>query len=423
MMSEVAMRRLRVLACCLGLALAAPGFAQTSEDWPHWRGPQRNGIADGHRVPLTWGPNHNIRWSVTLPGSGTSSPVVRGAQVFVTTQVQQEQKKSLLTLCFDRTSGRELWRHDYGLGVDQRTHPSSNLAVNTPAVSDDALYVAFGNSDIARYSHDGRLHWVQRYFTLFGDPKMSWGYGVSPLVLEDSVFLPWNHHKGPCYLVGLDPATGHVAWKKDRPIGTAHATPLVVAHHGQTDLLVPGQNRLTAFDARTRQELWCYGEGSGPFNGEVVGSPTHGDGLVFTQLWRESPVHALRLQGNGQPPEKLWISKKPAGEVPSLLYYRGLVYVVLDSGILSCLDAQTGEEVYRERLGKAVYSSPVACDGHLFVSDQDGRTHVLKAGRTFVRLHLNLLGERIVSSPAIVDDTLLYRTDSHLYCVGEPPAK
>jgi outer membrane protein assembly factor BamB len=154
--------------------------------------------------------------------------VVYGGRVFVTSHL--EARKSLLTLCFDRDTGKELWRHDFGFGVNQPTHAKSNLAVNTPAVTKDAVYVAFGNADVARYSHDGKLVWVKRYIPLFGDPKMAWGYGLSPVVLDDSVLFPWNHHKGPCFLVGLDKSTGDIVWKKPRPIGTAHATPLVVEH-------------------------------------------------------------------------------------------------------------------------------------------------------------------------------------------------
>jgi outer membrane protein assembly factor BamB len=233
--------------------------------------------------------------------------------------------------------------------VNQSTHKKSNLAVNTPAITEDAVYVAFGNADIARYSHDGKLAWVTRYIPTFGDPKMAWGYGLSPLVLEDSVLFPWDHHTGPCYLIGLDKTSGEIAWKTDRPIGTAHATPLLVEHHGQTDILVPGKNRLTAFDARTHAELWRYGEGEGPFNGEIIVSPVYGDGMVFLQLWRQSPIHAIRLSGGGKPPIPVWISQKPGPQEPSLLYYRGLLYALMDNGVLVCLDGKTGKEEYRQR--------------------------------------------------------------------------
>jgi outer membrane protein assembly factor BamB len=112
-------------------------------------GPTADSVADGGSLPVQWSQTENVRWSVKLPGWGTSSPVVYGNRLFVTSQVDQDGKKSLLTLCFHRDTGKELWRHDFGLGVDQRTNPKSNLAVNTPAVTGDAVYVAFGNSDIA----------------------------------------------------------------------------------------------------------------------------------------------------------------------------------------------------------------------------------------------------------------------------------
>jgi outer membrane protein assembly factor BamB len=393
-----------------------------STDWPCWRGPKADGVADGRKLPLRWSKTENIRWSVKLPGWGTSSPVVYGDRVFVTSHVK-EGKKALLTLCFNRDTGTELWRHDFGFGVDQRTHEKSNLAVNTPAVTEDALYVAFGNADIARYSHDGKLVWVKRYIPHFGDPKMAWGYGLSPVVLDDSVLFPWNHHKGPCFLIGLDKRTGEIGWKKERPIGTAHATPLLVEHHGQKDILVPGQNRLTAFDTKTHSELWRYGEGEGPYNGEIISSPVYGDGLVFLQQWRESKIHAIRLRRDGQPPDTVWVSKKPGPVESSLLYYRELVYAWMDNGVLVCLDGKTGEELYRERLGAAANSSPIASDGHIYLSDNDGKTFVVKAGREFRLLETNQLGERISASPAITGNWVIYRTDSHLYCIGEAGGK
>jgi outer membrane protein assembly factor BamB len=417
------MSHLRISLALCGALLSVESSAFSAEpksrdaDWPRWRGPNADGVADGRKLPTRWGKTENIRWSAPLPGWGTSSPVVYGERVFVTSHLKD--KKSLLTLCFDRRTGKELWRHDFGFGADQRTHEKSNLAVNTPAVTQDAVYVAFGNADIARYSHDGKLVWVSRYMERFGDPKMAWGYGVSPLVLDDSVLFPWNHHKGPCFLIGLDQKTGEIAWKKERPVGTAHATPLLVEHHGQKDILVPGQNRLAAFDARTHEELWRYGEGEGPFNGEIISSPVHGDGLVFVQLWRESKIHAIRLTGQGKPPEPVWVSKKAGPVEASLLYYRGLLYAWMDNGVLVCLDVKTGEELYRERLGGACNSSPIAGDGHIYLSDNDGKTFVVKAGREFKLLETNHLGERLTASPAITGNRLIYRTDSHLYCIGQ----
>jgi outer membrane protein assembly factor BamB len=158
------------------LALIVPVSAVFSREpsiyWPRWRGPKADGVADGRQLPIRWSKTENIRWSVKVPGWGTSSPVVYGNRVFITYHVK-EGKKALLTLCLDRETGNELWRHDFGFGVDQRTHVKSTLAVNTPAVTKDAVYIAFGNADIARYSHDGKLIWVNRYMDQFGDPKMA----------------------------------------------------------------------------------------------------------------------------------------------------------------------------------------------------------------------------------------------------------
>jgi outer membrane protein assembly factor BamB len=219
-------------------------------------------------------------------------------------------------------------------------------------------------------------------------------------------------------MVGLDKRTGRVVWKKDRPIGTSHSTPLLVRHHGQTDILVSGKNRLTAFDASTHAELWQYGEGEGPFNGEIIVSPVYGDGVVFTQLWRQSPIHAIRLTPGGKPPEPLWVSEKPGPQEASVLYYQGLLYALMDNGVLVCLDGKTGREVYRQRLGGACNSSPIAAGGRIYLSNNDGVTFVVKAGRSFELLAENDLGERITASPAVAGDDIYYRTDSRIYCIS-----
>ncbi len=404
--------------------LAAPVVTATSSgaaaaDWAQWRGPGGTGVAEGQKPPLRWSRAENRIWSAALPGWGTGSPVVYGDRVVVCSEAEQEGKKSLLTLCFDRRTGRELWRHDFGFGFAQGSHQKSNLAANTPAVARDGIYVSFSNAEFARYTHDGRPVWINRLAPQFGNPKTSWGWGASPLLLPDSVVFAWDHHAGPCYLLGLSRRTGEIAWKVERPIGTSHSTPLVVQHHGQTELLVPGKNRLTAFDATTHRELWQYGEGMGPYNGEIIVSPVEVGGVVYTQIWRRSPIHALRLRGGGAAPEVLWVSDKPGPQEASLLAYRGHLYAWLDNGVLVCHDAKDGTERFRERLGGDCNSSPVAADGRIYVSNNQGTTFVVEAGPQFRLLATNELGERITASPALAGDRLFHRTDSTLWCLGE----
>lgn len=398
---------------------ADPESDTPARDWPRWRGPDANGVADHQNPPIRWSQTENIAWTAKLPGWGTSSPVVYGDRVFVTSQDERDGKPALLTLCFDRATGRELWRHDFGFGFNQHTHEKSNLAPNTPSVTDDAVYVFFGNAEMARYSHDGDLKWVTRIVPLFGDPKTAWGWGISPVIVNDMILFPWDHHAGPCYLLGIDKRTGGIAWKQDRPIGTGHSTPLVISHDGRTDILVPGKNRLTAFNAVTHEQLWCYGEGEGPFNGEIIVSPVYGDGVVFTQLWRQSPIHAIRLQPGGEPPQRLWVSEHPGPQEPSLLYYGGLLYSLLDNGVLVCLDGTFGREKYRKRLGGNCNSSPIASDGRIYLSNNDGQTFVAAAGPEFKLLATNQLKERITASPAISSGQLIFRTDSTLWCIGQ----
>ncbi|MEX0700676.1 MAG: PQQ-binding-like beta-propeller repeat protein, partial [Planctomycetales bacterium] len=362
----------------------------------------------------------NIAWSVELPGWGTSSPVVVGDRVYVTSQVEADGKKSLLTLCYRKRDGRELWRHDFGFGHDQKTHETSNLACITPAADEEGVVAGFGNAEFARYSRDGQLEWVTRLVPIMGRASTAWGFGSSPIIEPDAVLLPYEHQGDPCYLLGLDQRTGEIAWRKGRPLGANYATPLVLEHGGRRIVVATGKHRLTAFDAGTRAQLWQYGEGEGMYNGEIVGSPTFGDGMLFGQLWRKDDIHALRLDENGGPPTPLWESAKPGPEEPSLLYYRGLLYALMDNGVITCFDARTGEELYRERLGGNCTASPVAGGGHVYLCNHDGRTFVLRAGRKFELLATNELGERFSASPAITGRQLILRTSSHLYCVGRP---
>ena len=408
------------LLICGALAQSCPLLAEPiarRTDWPQWRGPRADGVVDGRELPLHWSTSRNVAWTTRLPGWGTSSPVVYGDRIFVTTECEDAEKKLLLTICLDRSTGRERWRREFPWQVDQRTHLKSNLAVNTPAVDADAVYVSFGNAETARYTLDGELMWVTRYIPKFGDPKMAWGYCLSPVVLQDSVLFPWDHHTGPCFLIGLDKQTGEVAWQEARPIGTAHATPILVEHRGQDLILVPGKNRLTAFDAMTHRELWQYGEGAGPYNGEIIVSPVCADDVVYLQLWRQSPIHAIRLNGS-KPPRQLWETEKTGPLEPSLLCYRGLLYAWMDNGVLVCFDTKDGRELYRKRLGGNSNSSPIAGSGRIYVSNNSGQTFVVRAGRTFELLATNELGERISASPAITGDWLVHRTDSQLFCIG-----
>ena len=171
----------------------------------------------------------------------------------------------------------------------------------------------------------------------------------------------------------------------------------------------------------THSELWQYGEGEGPYNGEIIVSPVHGDGMVFLQLWRQSAIHAIRLKDDGKA-ARSGLDEPKAGATLSHHSYttEAMLYALMDNGVLVCCDGKTGEEHYRNRVGGACNSSPVASDGRIYLSNNDGTTFVVKAGTQFELLATNELGERITASPAISGNELIYRTDSHLHCIGSP---
>jgi outer membrane protein assembly factor BamB len=192
-------------------------------------------------------------------------------------------------------------------------------------------------------------------------------------------------------LLSAAPASDWPKWRGPNADGVAAGGDPLVRWNGTENVrwhvelpgwgTVSGKNKLTAFDAATHEQIWQYGEGEGPFNGEIIVSPVAGDGVVFFQLWRQSPILAVRLRPNRQPPQPVWVSEKPGPQEPSPVYYQGLS--LMDNGVLICLDGKTGKEVYRRRLGGACNSSPVAAAGRIYVSNNDGETFVIRAGREF----------------------------------------
>ena len=393
---------------------------QESPDWSQWRGSMGSGVSATACPPTSWGASSNVRWRTDVPGHGHSSPVVRHGRVFITTQIDEGTRKQLLTICYSLQTGAEIWRHDFGFGLDQPTHATSNLAANTPYVTDYEVLVAFGNAELAAYSLDGQLRWVERLVGRFGNPREAWGWGASPVVYGKDVLFLWDHHAGPCKLLGLSVADGQVAWEIDRAIGTCHATPLVVQRPNRVIFLVSGKNRLTAYDAASRQQLWQFGEGSGPFNGEIIVSPVCQQDVVFTQLWRKSPIHAIRLKPDDSPPELLWTSAKPGAEQPSLLVYQGMLYAIGDNGVLTCYEALSGRECFHRRLDGEFRSSPVAANHNIYFTNTSGTTFVIAAGDKYVLLASNCLSEAIVASPALTSDSIISRTDAALWRFAEP---
>jgi outer membrane protein assembly factor BamB len=400
-------------AALLGLLLAPQG----ASDWPGWRGPGGNGVAADARLPLRWGPGHNVRWRQTLAGEGSSSPVVHGRRLYLTASLQDGCRR--LVLAFDRDTGRPLWTHELADDNPERSSAVAGWAAPTPATDGERVVAVFGNAGVVCLDAAGRRLWHRP----LGPFESELGLASSPLLAGGRVFLVCDHDGDrftsfDSFLLALDAGTGRELWHVERRgLGRSWATPLLVdAGLGRQELIVSGQDEVRGHDPETGRLLWR----EPGLSGWVAPSPVAGLGLVFATSGRDGAVLALR-PGPLPPGAGRVVWKQPRGGpyVPSPLLYGDFLYVPHETGFLSCFEARTGRLLYRERLGGAkVSASPVGGAGRVYLTNEAGVTFVVRAGPRFEVLARNDLGEGCWASPACADGLLFLRTERHLWCLG-----
>jgi outer membrane protein assembly factor BamB len=376
------------------LALAFLTGCAAPSDWPRWRGPDGNGIADGTPLPIRW----TAAWKTAIPGEGSSSPIVSGDAVFVTSSTESGGRRILH--CLDRWTGEPRWRRDIEDEDPERTSALTGHAAATPVTDGTRVVAAFGNAGVICTDFSGEVLWRTR----LGPFDSELGLASSPILHEGRVLLVCDHD-GDSFLVALDLATGMPAWKTGRPgLGRSWSTPIVVGDK----LIVSAQDEVRAYDPKTGKPKWTVSGTSG----WVAPSPVTGEGLIFAVSGKDGPVAALHPDGH-----VVWRDERGGPYVGSPLCYRGLLYYVDDSSRLVCREA-TGAILYRERLSGKFTSSPVAGDGKIYVTNEEGTTTVVKAGRTFAAMAENRLGEECLASAAISGGALLIRTRNHLWCLS-----
>jgi outer membrane protein assembly factor BamB len=442
--------RLLVLAPFL---LAVPLAA--SSDWPQWRGPSSAGVSPESALPVTWSATGNIAWKVSLAGLGTSSPIVSGATVFVTSQIgttavaegdshpqlarddgelakreapiggRREGANAgdgevwLVVEAFDRADGRRRWMwRARATAPIPAVHEKHNLATPTPVTDGQRVYAWFGNGQIVALDMDGRVVWLRHLGTEHAPFKTQWGHGSSPTLYRDSLFLLCDH-LADAYLLALDARTGTDRWKVDRGEGrVSHSTPLLVPGPGGDELVVNSSDRIDAYDPRTGTLLWHEGTS----RQTPIPSAVFHDGRIYlSRGYRNSDYMAIRPGGRGDVSSTHVEWRRPSGAsyVPSVLYYDGLLYMTNDVGVVTCADARTGEPVWRHRLGGVFFASPVAGDGKVYLASETGETFVLRAGREPRVLARNEVDERLIASPAISGGRIFLRSDGTLFAVGK----
>ena len=441
------------------LAIAAILLAASelsAQNWPQWRGPSSQGVSSDAGLPTTWSASENIAWRASLAGLGTSSPIVWGDRVIVTSQIGTSVAAGgdahpqlarddralagreapiggkrvnadgiagdvwFVVEAFRRSDGKRLWEHrTKATGALPAVHEKHNLATPTPVTDGQRVYAWFGNGQIVALDMEGRLAWTRHLGAEFAPFKTLWGHGSSPALFGDLLILLCDH-LSDAYLLAVDAGTGKDRWKAERGTGrTSHSTPLVVRGPEGAELLINSSQRIDAYDPASGKLLWFTGE---PRQTPIPSAVFHDGRIYLSRGYRNSDYMAIRPGGRGDVTATHIEWQGPAGAsyVPSIVYYDGLIYMTNEVGVVTCADAKTGTPVWRHRLGGVFFASPVAGDGKIYLTSETGETFVLRAGRTPEVLARNDLGERFIASPAISDGRLFLRSDRTLFAVGKP---
>ena len=443
MLTRTMILRIHVLAWALGLWLTTPACA----DWPQFRGPQGDGHADPQltQLPITWNASTNIAWQTEIPGHGWSSPIVVGDRIWLTTaeetalttlernaklaanpfaaEMQAHGDVKVFAVEIDARSGKLLRKLELAASEQPAPiHANNSYASTTPVTDGARLICHFGTlGTVCLAIPAGKVLW-KRTFAL----DYMTGVASSPVLFGQQVILTCDAADEQ-FVIALDKQTGETIWRTARPKlaasdkmrHRAFSTPLVITHHDQAQLIVPGAQWVVSYDPTNGKEIWranfgdCY---------STVPRPVYSAGLVYICTGYTKPtLAAIRVDGSGDVTAThiAWQVEKQVPEIASPLVDQGLLYMVSAKGIATCLDAKTGESVWQERLGGNYSASPLLAAGQLYFTSQEGTTHVLSPGRTFRELAKNQLFGHTRASLAVYDKSLLLRTDTQLYRINE----
>lgn len=413
------------LACVLAIAGRPVDAADTKAPralWLQFRGPEGNGIASpAEEAPVQWSVDQ-ATWRTELPGKGWSSPIITNDQIIVTAAVPREgdaEDLELSVIWVNRATGKiDLVKPVFqqALADSPGIHQKNSHASPTPLLQDGKLFVHFGHQGTAALTEQGDLLWENRDLTF---PPVH-GNGGSAVLVDGRLIFTCDGAEEP-YIAALESDTGKLAWKTPRPVDAprkfSFATPTVIEVAGQTQVICPGSDCVLALDPKDGTIIWQV-----LYDGySVVPKPVYADGLVFVCTgFGPTQVMAIDPTGKGDVTEShvRWTLDRGAPKTPSLIADQGLLYVNSDDGILTVLETETGDSVYRQRLGGNYSASPILVGDKLYVSSEEGTVRVLKAGEEFEVVAENEFPERILASPAAVDGSLYIRTESALYRIN-----
>ncbi len=427
--------------------------APNDGDWPYWRGPAADGMAVGD-APLNWSDTQNIKWKIDVPGRGSSSPVLWGDRIFLTTAIPTGSpaqsgapaappargrmgfggpppvENDFVVLCIDKKTGNELWRRTAKTATPHESHHGQygSFASNSPVTDGKRVYAFFGSRGVYCYDMDGKLVW-QKDFNVKMRMRMAFGEGMAPVLSGDRLILVFDHEGDPganppasSFMVVLDKNSGKEIWRADRDEKTNWSAPLVVDYKGKKQIVVSATKRVRSYDFETGKEIWqCGGLGENP-----IPHPVRQNDLIFamTGYTRGPNLIAIRLGREGDltgSDAVVWSQNKGTSYTPSPVIHDNKLYFLTDDAKFSCLNASTGEPYYHQsRIPNAANfkSSPVGANGKLYMADEDGNIFVVRMGEKFEILAANKLTDQMfIATPAIVGGEIFLRSQSRLYCI------
>lgn len=447
-MSSVRFAWLAVLSPFVAVLSSSPLFAEPTADqlanWHQWRGPLASGVAPEADPPTEWSETKNVAWKVAIPGRGNATPIIWKDRVYVVTVVptdnvdpakadpatQPERPFGIkfpnnyhqyVTLCLDRATGKEIWRQVAAEKVPHSgTHGDNTYASASPTTDGKRLYVWFGSVGFFCYGLDGSVVWEREFPEV--ETRVSFGEGASPALYGDRLILV-RDHEGADTIECIDANTGKTIWSEERDEPTTWATPLIVEHAGRVQVVTNGKNRVRSYDLADGSLIWeCGGQVD-----NVTPSPVTRNGVVYCASgYRGSSLQAISLDATGDvtgTDKILWKVERNTPYVPSLLLYDDLLYFTKSNeGIVSCVNADTGEELIEAtRLDgvRGLYASPVAAADRLYFAGRDGACLVAQKGPEFEVLATNSLDDGFDASPAIAGKQLFLRGRENLYCIEQ----
>ncbi len=433
----------RLLTLVAILAVFAP-LSLAGDSWPEWRGPRGQGISDAADLPVSWSEDRNVAWKTAIFGRGWSTPVIDDGKVWVTTATDvpaskkeaSERRKtttnsmplrisssaSMFVVCLDLKSGKILSKTELLTEKDpQMIHADNSYATPTPIIEGQRLYCHFGPSGmVCLDTAESKIVWTNHSVRV----KHENGPGSSP-VLWNNLLIVHCDGIDLRYIMAIDKYTGKEVWKTDRSgklhtevqMRKSYTTPLIIDVDGRAQVISAAADWVYGYDPGDGRELWKMAYGKLGFSNSA--RPVAGNGLVYICTgYMQSQLLAFRPGGtNGRQPELVWKFDKQVPAVGCPLLVGSDLYMVSDRGIATCLDADTGEVVWKERIGKNYWASPILVDGRIHFFGRDSTTTVLEPGRRFRKLADNKLSGEQLATAGAVDGSLLIRTDEALYCL------